>query len=86
MGEWTVAFDVPYGPRELVVNGENGYLVPYPNIDAMANKVVKIMKDKNLQMRLSEHAVVSSKRYSEKSVSDRWKTLFHSLGIAKNEC
>lgn len=77
-----VAFDVPYGPRELVINGENGYLVPYPDVEAMADKVIAVMQNKRLQQTLSEQAVITATRYSEATVAERWKTLFYDLGIA----
>lgn len=76
-----VAFDVPYGPRELIEDGWNGYLVPYSDVESMAQKVINIMKDKKLQLKLSEQAFLSSSRYSEKIVGNRWKDLFFRLGI-----
>lgn len=79
-----VAFDVPYGPRELIINGENGYLVPYPDVDAMASRVIEVMQNKSLQLKLSEQAILTSKKYTEKNVAERWRDLFYSLGITIN--
>lgn len=76
-----VAFDVPYGPRELIVNGENGYLIPYSDINGIANKIIKIMQDKSLQLKLSRNAIESASSYSEKNVADRWIELFSNLKV-----
>ncbi|WP_416307640.1 glycosyltransferase [Neptunicella sp. SCSIO 80796] len=35
-----IAFDCPTGPAELIQHGENGLLVPYMDIDAMADAIV----------------------------------------------
>lgn len=79
-----VAFDVPYGPRELILNGVNGYLVSYPDVHEMAAKVISIMNNKNLLLELSTQAKASAVRYSEATVSHRWISLFNSLGIYTN--
>ncbi|MBC3767648.1 glycosyltransferase [Neptunicella marina] len=34
-----IAFDCPTGPAELIRNGENGFLVPYMDVDAMAQAI-----------------------------------------------
>lgn len=75
-----VCFDVPYGPRELVQSGENGYLVPYPDTQAMAEKIIYIMSESKHQLELSNKARISSKKYSETVVAKQWRTLFSSLG------
>ncbi|WP_438864511.1 glycosyltransferase [Neptunicella sp.] len=35
-----IAFDCPTGPAELIQHGENGLLVPYMDVEAMANAIV----------------------------------------------
>ena len=74
-----VAFDVPYGQQELVQSDENGYLVPYGDIQSMANKVIQIMQDSTLQKRLSDNARKSAERYSEKTVGEKWLQLFQKI-------
>jgi len=43
-----VATDVP-GCREVVINGENGYLVPPRNHEALADSIEKLLNDKTLR-------------------------------------
>jgi len=43
-----VATDVP-GCREVVINGENGYLVPPRNPEALADAIEKLLNDKTLR-------------------------------------
>lgn len=79
-----VGFDVPYGPKELIQSGENGYLVPYSDTDMMADKIIQIMTDLQLQRRLSDNARESSQRYSEVVVRDQWLNLFQNIGLKQS--
>lgn len=76
-----VCFDVPYGPRELVLSGKNGYLVPYPDTQSMADKIIYIMSNPTHQKELSEGARTSAERYSESVVAEQWKTVFSDLKV-----
>lgn len=80
-GAPVVGFDVPYGPKELIQSGENGYLVPFGDTDAMAEKVVLMMTDPMLLRELSENARLNSKRYSESVVKDLWQKLLEDIDL-----
>ena len=46
-----VTTDVP-GCREVVINGENGYLVPPRNPEALADAIKKLLNDKTLRRKM----------------------------------
>jgi glycosyltransferase involved in cell wall biosynthesis len=48
-----VAFDAG-GIREWLFDGENGFLVPWMDTDAMAEQVERLLKDKELARRLGQ--------------------------------
>ncbi|WP_461748208.1 glycosyltransferase [Ignatzschineria sp. LJL83] len=79
-----VGFDVPYGPKELIQSGENGYLVPFGDTDALAEKVITMMSDPMLLSELSQNARLSSKRYSEVLVSKAWNQLLEDIMTPMN--
>ncbi|WP_373332022.1 glycosyltransferase [Thiopseudomonas alkaliphila] len=70
-----IGFDVPYGLQALVVSGENGFLVPYGDIDSMSHCIIKLMQDSTLQMQFSKRSVENSDWYNEKSVAKKWSSL-----------
>lgn len=74
-----VGFDVPYGPKELIKSGENGYLVPFGDTDAMADRVIAMMKNPTLLEELSGNARLSSERYSEVIVKALWSQVFEDI-------
>lgn len=76
-GEVAIANDVNYGPNELTVDGQNGYVVGYDDVKAGAEKLVKLFKDPDLLQKLSDGAYDLSDRYSAKSIHDGWMTLIN---------
>lgn len=41
----TISYNIKYGPSEIIVDGENGYLIEADNIDAFADAMVKIKQN-----------------------------------------
>lgn len=74
-----VGFDVPYGQKELIQTGVNGYLVSFKETEAMADSVVQIMSNPKLQRELSTNARKSSQRYSESEVKFLWQEVFKKI-------
>ncbi|MFV0556507.1 MAG: glycosyltransferase [Lactovum sp.] len=74
-GMVTVTTDVNYGPNELTVDGENGYVVSYDGVEEMADKLVELFSNDKLLQDMSDKAYELSERYSEASVWSAWKEL-----------
>ena len=70
-----VTYDVNYGPNELVVDNENGYVVPFEGIEEMADRLVKLFSDDQLLQEMSDKAYELSYRYSEGEVWQAWQAL-----------
>jgi glycosyltransferase involved in cell wall biosynthesis len=75
-----VATDVP-GTREVVADGETGWLIPAGDAKRLAAKMTALMKASPGDRRaMGESARRSAiKRYSLKNVLDRWETLYREL-------
>lgn len=72
-----ITYDVNYGPNELIVDGENGYVVPYDGIDAMADKLVELFTDEDKLQAMSTRSYELAERYSEENVWKAWKKLLN---------
>ncbi|MEG3620286.1 glycosyltransferase family 4 protein [Magnetovibrio sp. PR-2] len=55
IGRPLVAFDTP-GCRDLVRDGENGFLVPFQDVEALSDALNKLAKDKTLRQTLGQAA------------------------------
>lgn len=57
------------GHRELIRNGENGYLVPQNAPNAMADKVLPLLEDENLKSKMETAAHVFATKYGFSSIT-----------------
>ncbi|MFC4652954.1 glycosyltransferase [Lactococcus nasutitermitis] len=74
-GMVTVTNDVNYGPNDLVVNGENGYIVGFDGVEEMAEKFVELFEDDKELQTMSDKAYELSERFSEANVWKAWQEL-----------
>lgn len=67
-----VAFDVRVGPKAIVEDGKEGYLVADKNIEEFANKVMKLVSDNELRKKLGENAQIKSKEFMKEKIIQKW--------------
>ncbi|WP_318765433.1 glycosyltransferase [Lactiplantibacillus carotarum] len=70
-----VAYDVKYGPRDIIRDGQDGLLVPVNDEDALAAAMVKLLTDPATIQAYSKQAYVDAKRYGTDAVWQRWQPL-----------
>ena len=71
-----VAFDVPVGPRSIIQNGENGYLVTYAEKTQMAERIIAMLRDRKALTQLGIHAKASAANYTPEAIMPMWLDLF----------
>jgi poly(glycerol-phosphate) alpha-glucosyltransferase len=74
-----VSFDTPYGPAELVGDGQGGVVVPFGDIEALARHTLAVMDDEGLRDRLSAGATATAARFDEAGYVDAWCDTLRSL-------
>lgn len=79
-----IAFDCENGPRSIISDGVNGFLIPPFNVDMLSEKMMSLMDDVELRKRLGLNAYNESKKYDMEHIGIQWKQLFDSL-INRNE-
>lgn len=72
VGTPVIAFDCRYGPREMIEDGVNGFLVPPGDIRALADKTVIFLKDHKLQRKMQKAAPRSVRRFTPEHIAARW--------------
>lgn len=63
-GTPVVATDCPYGPREIIQDGENGILVPMQDTDTLALTISSLLKDEKRRKELSEKGIQRARYFS----------------------
>lgn len=74
-----VAFACQCGPKDIVENGETGYLVPEGNVEQLAERLVNVMTNETLRKAMGRRAKEASHRYDEDRVMKQWIDTFKSL-------
>jgi glycosyltransferase involved in cell wall biosynthesis len=74
-----VSFDCPTGPREIVVDRENGLLVPHQDVPALAAAIDEMIEDEALRRRCGAGARATAERYSLATIGARWDSLLGEL-------
>lgn len=68
-----IAYDVPYGPRELIDDGRTGWLVPPGDVAALADTLARAAALDDIALsRMRRAAVARARLYSEEAILERW--------------
>ncbi|MBQ9479908.1 MAG: glycosyltransferase, partial [Selenomonadaceae bacterium] len=76
-----VALDCTYGPADMIEDGVNGYLVPFADVELMADRIAQILLSPELRQRMSDNAPSSLKKFSQPVVAGMWAKLL--LGMMR---
>lgn len=75
----TVAMACKCGPRDVVTDGEDGFLVPEGDNAAMADRLLQLINDPDLRHHMGQSALKASDRFDEAAIMQRWTNLFDDL-------
>lgn len=79
-----VSFDCKCGPKDVIENGVDGFLVEDGDIEQLAQKLVVLMQDANLRKQMGSAAYAHSERYSEERIMKQWTDLFDEVMGERN--
>ena len=74
-----VAFACPCGPRDVVDDGVNGFLVENGNVSQLAEKIIYMIEHPEERTRMGANAVRKSERYKIDRLAKDLQQLFESL-------
>lgn len=68
-----VAFDCPFGPREIIEHEKNGLLVEDQNIDKLSEAILDLTANERMLDEYAENALLAASRYSQETILNEWK-------------
>jgi glycosyltransferase involved in cell wall biosynthesis len=80
-----LSFDFPCGPKDIIQDKVDGYIVRNGDIQGLANRILQLIKDDKLRKKMGENAFINSDAFSEDKIMQRWINLFDSLLRLNNE-
>ena len=70
-----VSFDVKMGPRELIHNEIDGYLVPPFDCNDMIKKIERLINDPELRSKFAENAFLCMGDFQLDEITKQWKEI-----------
>ncbi|WP_294736308.1 glycosyltransferase [uncultured Flavobacterium sp.] len=74
-----VAFDCPVGPKNIISDAEDGFLIPDDNMDLFISRVEELIKNEELRVNMGRNSKVNVKKFTLEPIMKRWDDLFKSL-------
>lgn len=74
-----VAFDCPVGPKDIINDGQDGYLISDGDTNAFVAVFSKLMHDKALRTQMGDKAKARSADFEMEPIMQTWDKLFKSL-------
>ncbi len=74
-----VSFDCPHGPRDIICDKEDGFLVEYLDTKALALGICTIIENPQLRKTMGQNARSNIARYRQDVVMKQWDNLFTSM-------
>ena len=76
-----ISFDCPNGPSDIISQGENGILVPYADINKLAESIEWMIEHNQDRQKMSENARNTAHSYTQDLIMPQWISLFNSPNI-----
>ncbi|SFA88708.1 Glycosyltransferase involved in cell wall bisynthesis [Flavobacterium swingsii] len=70
-----IAYDCPCGPRAIINDKEDGFLIENGNESDFVNTIITLIENEDLRLKIGESAKISSQKYNIDSVMQIWKNL-----------
>lgn len=74
-----VSFECKCGPRDVITDGGDGYLVEDGNVGLLAEKLLELINNEELRRKMGAEAYRNSERFSEERVMAQWVELFNEV-------
>jgi glycosyltransferase involved in cell wall biosynthesis len=71
-----IAYDCPVGPRAIIENNKNGFLIEDENENEFVNAICNLINNQNLRLQMGKNAKISSEKYNLDVIMQNWDKLF----------
>ncbi len=71
----TISFNCPTGPKNIINDDIDGYLVELDNLSQMSDKICELISDPLKRKQFSINAINNSKRFRVETITEKWKKI-----------
>ena len=70
-----IAYDCPCGPRSIIENNQNGFLIEDGNENQFIQKLEYLIENENLRIDMGNKAKISVNKYQIEPIMDQWNSI-----------
>jgi glycosyltransferase involved in cell wall biosynthesis len=74
-----VSYACKCGPRDIIENGKNGYLINEGNVKEFSTKLIRLMERSDLRKEMGVASKRKSENFTEETIMKEWLGLFSDL-------
>jgi poly(glycerol-phosphate) alpha-glucosyltransferase len=75
-----ISYDLPYGPADIITHGVDGFLVPFGDIDALADQIAKVVAMPQRELKAMRKAAYNrALDFNDEQAVQRWSALMASI-------
>ena len=78
-----VSYACPVGPKSIISDGVDGFLVSPGDEEAFASRICELIADHTLRRRMGSEAIKKAERFKPETVITQWVDLFKQLRLEK---
>lgn len=78
-----VAFDCPYGPADIIKDGEDGFLINSMDVNLYVKRVSELVSNYSVRKDMGNKALISAQKYTPEQIMPKWIDFFNNLVVGK---
>jgi len=78
-----ISFACPCGPRDIIHDREDGFLVENGDIAQLAERICYLIENENIRQKMGKQAIIDVEHFNIENIAIQWKKLFESLLVKK---
>lgn len=71
-----ISFDCPAGPKDIIEDGKDGFLIENDNITLYESKLRELMLNDSFRQSISESNFIKGQAWNDAKILDKWRGLF----------
>lgn len=84
VGVPVISYDCPCGPRSIINDGFDGFLVPLHDEEALADKICYMIENDAVRKEMGKNGIQTANDYKPEVIIGKWMQLFTSLNKERN--
>lgn len=74
-----VSYRCPCGPKDIITDGKDGFLVPLNDEKMLADRICQLIENEELRCRMGAEAKNRAQYYHVEQIAERWVALFNEI-------